>query len=148
MRCLFLLQGWMCLCLSGCLVFLCNPRWKFHPIPARVHVKNSLDCKASPNSSFSSSEGLLCSWGWDECHRACVSSHRSDSWRGHSWGPNQRAALHLLLTPVLTPLSEGDNRASISSFFSYFVHTFFFSKNPKHKHPPSPTNTLKVQVFK
>lgn len=120
-----------------------------NPIPARVCVKNSLDCQASLNSSFSSSEGLLHPWGWGECHRACVSSCRSSSWRGHSWGLNQRAALLLLLPPVLTRSSEGENRASISKLLSFCpVHTPFLFQKPKTQTASFPPTTLKLQVFR
>lgn len=104
-------DGYACACLG---IWSFSATLDGNPIPARVHVKKSLDCKASLNSSFGSSEGLLRSWEWGECHRACVSSRKSDSWRGHSWGLNQRAALLLLLPPVLAHSKEGENRASIS----------------------------------
>lgn len=144
MRYLFLLQRWICLCLSGYLVFLCNPRWKSHPC-------QSLCQKFSWLQGFPE---LIFQWLWGfapllgmECvppclclipqiwllerallgteSKHCFASPSSSYPHSFKWGKEQ--SLHLL-----TP------------FFLYCARFFFFSKNPNHKHSPPPRQHFKV----
>lgn len=133
MRYLFLLQGRIRLCLSGYLVFLCNPRWKSHPCQSSCQKLSWL--RGIPELIFRQLWGFapLLGMGWVPLHlclilqiwflerallgtesKGCFASPSSSCPRSFKGGREQ--SLHLL-----------------TSFF-FTVHVFLLFKiNPNHK---------------